>query len=666
MKWLLAIVFMFSGACSSSQTLEDIMARQLEVINEREEDEVDETLEEEYASLIRHPLDINRCDETEWSVFPFITSLQIKSLARYRQMFGDLLSVYELQAVPFWNVQELEKILPYITVTPDDGILNWKGLWKGESMMLLRNKMVLEKRKGFIQKENGYTGSPLHLFFNYRYRYRKLLDLGFRLEKDPGETMFGREIKTFDFISFHLYKQGSGIIRRIALGDFTVNYGQGLIHWQSRSFGKGSSAVKKEGAPILPYTSANENNFHRGIGIALAKGKMQGSLFFASQKQSSVIQADSLGEYFSGINTSGLHRTKAELSQRKKPGYTSAGFSLHFASEICKIGFNLVHHHFSTRLDPASYTYNMYDLRGKTFFNGSLDYELTIKNIHFFGEAALDQQRSPALVAGVLAAADRNLDLSFVFRSIARDYRALGANAFTESGAVENEKGIYAGLAFRPSEAWRVEGYADFFRFPWLRYRVDRPSPGSDYLLSITFKPSKLWEFYTRLRSKQKEINTDADHTLHETASDWRKSLKLYLRNSLSMNTSIKLTAESIWYQERGKAKEEGFLGYFELAFRPIRKISTNFRTAYFETSGFNSRVYAYESGLPYNSETPFLDGQGFRYYLNTKVIIKESLNLAFRFSQTIYSDKMVIGSGLEEISGSHLTKLEMQFQHAF
>jgi hypothetical protein len=526
--------------------------------------------------------------------------------------------------------------------------------------------MVLEKRKGFIQKENGYTGSPLHLFFNYRYRYRKLLDLGFRLEKDPGETMFGREIKTFDFISFHLYKQGSGIIRRIALGDFTVNYGQGLIHWQSRSFGKGSSAVKKEGAPILPYTSANENNFHRGIGIALAKGKMQGSLFFASQKQSSVIQADSLGEYFSGINTSGLHRTKAELSQRKKPGYTSAGFSLHFASEICKIGFNLVHHHFSTRLDPASYTYNMYDLRGKTFFNGSLDYELTIKNIHFFGEAALDQQRSPALVAGVLAAADRNLDLSFVFRSIARDYRAIGANAFTESSSAENETGFYAGLAFRPSEAWRVEGYFDFFRFPWLKYRVDRPSSGTDYLLTITCKPSKTWEIYSRFKAKAKEINTVPDNKLPTIANTSRKSLKIYLRNALSINTMIKASVESVWYNKGEDAKQEGFSGYVELSFKPLRNLSGNIRAAYFETEGFDSRVYSYESSLPFSGEIPFLDGTGFRYYLNTKVIINKSLALAFRLSQTLFYDKIQIGTGLEEISGSRLTKLEMQFQSAF
>jgi hypothetical protein len=665
MKWLLATGFIFCSYGSPSQTLEETIARQLESMNEEDQTETDEMPEEEWAALIRHPVDINRADAIEWNLFPFITAIQINSLTRYRQLFGNLLSVYELQAVPHWNADDLEKIKPYITVASEEGILNWKNLWKGESLLLLRNKIVLEKKKGFIQKENGYTGSPHHVLISYRYRYRKWLDAGLLFEKDPGEILFGKQIKTFDFFSFHIYKRGSGIIKAIALGDFRVNYGQGLIHWQSRSFGKGSmvTAIKKEAAAILPYASANEINFHRGVGFILERSRLQGTVFFSSQKQSSAIHADSI-DFFTGINSSGYHRTETELSHRKKLRYSSAGMSLHYAADNYRAGINMIHHRYSASLQPAVTLYNMYDQKGRALSNASFDYELTFRNMHFFGELAVDQQFSPALVAGLLAAADRNLDLSIVFRSLAKDFRATGARAFTESSAAENETGFYTGLVFRPTEAWKIEGYFDFFRFPWLKYRIDRPSSGSDYLVTFTWKPTKVWEIYCRLKAKYMEINTDPGSKLHETTISSRKSLKIYLRNMLSMNTTLKFAAETVWYAKARAMKEEGFLAYAELSFKPLRNISGNFRATYFETPGFDSRIYTYESGL--SGEIPFQYGSGFRYYLNTRLIINKTWTIAFRFSQTLFSEKGKTGSGLEGINGSRLTKLEMQAQYAF
>lgn len=668
MKTLVFLCFIFCSRVGLSQSLEETLARQLENREAENENEEDESLEEIYASLLRHPIDINEATATEWNVFPFITPLQIQSLTRYREIFGNLVSVYELQAVPLWNAGDLQKIAPYITVGDAYGILNSKNFWKGTSSLLLRDKLILEKKKGYREKENGYTGSPHHVFFSYRYRFRKWLDVGIRMEKDPGETMFTKQRKTFDFLSFHFYKTGTGFIRRIAMGDFTVNYGQGLIHWQGRSFGKGSiaTAVKKEALPVLPYTASNESNFHRGIAVVLAKRKFGGSLFIASQKVSASLQRDSLHVFFSTVNTSGLHRTETELAHRKNLGYTSAGFSVAYHAASCKMGTNFLYHHYSADRQPSAYTYNKYEAKGFGLVNASFDYAFTIQNMHFFGEAAANVAGAGALLAGLLVAADRNLDLSFLYRSVAKDYRAVGAKAFMENSEVENETGFYAGLAFRPSEAWKLEGYADFFRFSWLKYQVDRPSGGRDYLLSLLYKPSKAWEVWGRFKSRQKESNTEQGLPLPAVGDYCRQSFRIYLHNTLTVNSSFKCSAEMVSYREKAKPKEAGFLGFMEMAFRPLPYLSASFRAACFETGGFNSRVYAHESGLPNSSEIPFLDGSGFRYYLNTRLIINKGNTLSFRFSQTLFSDKKEIGTGLEQIRGPRLTMLEMQFQSAF
>ena len=71
-------------------------------------------------------------------------------------------------------------------------------------------------------------------FIRYTYNYKQLLSFGFTGEKDAGEPFFRNAQRYgFDFYSFHFFLQQTGIIQSLAIGDFTVNMGQGLIQWQS-------------------------------------------------------------------------------------------------------------------------------------------------------------------------------------------------------------------------------------------------------------------------------------------------------------------------------------------------------------------------------------------------------------------------------------------------
>ena len=50
-----------------------------------------------------------------------------------------------------------------------------------------------------------------------------------------------------------------------------------------------------------------------------------------------------------------------------------------------------------------------------------------------------------------------------------------------------------------------------FIIFPWIKYRVDAPSSGSDYLVQLTYTPNKQVEIYTRYRTEKKAINYNPD-----------------------------------------------------------------------------------------------------------------------------------------------------------
>ena len=60
------------------------------------------------------------------------------------------------------------------------------------------------------------------------FAYKNLLQFGVVGDKDAGEQFFsGAQNLGFDFYSIHLFARNVGRIKALALGDFTVNMGQG-------------------------------------------------------------------------------------------------------------------------------------------------------------------------------------------------------------------------------------------------------------------------------------------------------------------------------------------------------------------------------------------------------------------------------------------------------
>ena len=87
-------------------------------------------------------------------------------------------------------------------------------------------------------------------------------------------------------MSFHVFTRQVGLFNSVAVGDYTVNLGQGLIYWQSQAFRKSSAVIniKRQSEIIRPYHSAGEYNFNRGVAATISSGKFEGTLFFSAKK----------------------------------------------------------------------------------------------------------------------------------------------------------------------------------------------------------------------------------------------------------------------------------------------------------------------------------------------------------------------------------------------
>ncbi|HEX4852042.1 MAG TPA: hypothetical protein VFV08_14605, partial [Puia sp.] len=606
-------------------------------------------------------------------------------LIRYRILMGKLISIYELQAVPLWDVETIRQLRSYITVRLDESLVEkFKRRWKtGDRFFLMRLSQVLEKSKGFSESNDSssskYLGSLQRLFFRYTYNYKNLLQYGILGDKDAGEQFFrGKQKSGFDFYSYHFFLKSVGIIRAFALGDYTINIGQGLVQWQSIAFTKsaGVLAIKRQGPVLKPYHSAGEYNFHRGIAIDLQKRNWSGLAFFSGRRISTNQEPDSSGreDLISSFNNSGYHRTLSENANRNNTSEVSFGGNLNYRGSDWHIGFSGIHYQFSDKIQKQPLPYNLFALRGISWSNYSLDYSATLRNFHFFGEIACDKNSHLAFVNGVLMSLASVVDAAILYRHIDRQYHSIYSDAFTESTEPNNEKGIYGAISIRPQGGWKLDAFFDLFRFPWLRYRVDAPSFGRDCFVQAYFQNSKSWNLYTRFRWEAKQGNNpDSDIYTHPLLMIQKQSWRTELMVSLIKNVLLaKTRIECSWYRPGQAASQQGFLSSFDILYHSFKQpYSGNIRFQYFESGGYESRIYAFERDLEYSFSMPSYYNKGFRYYINMNLrfirkyriyIKKMKWDASVRWSQTIYSGETLIGSALDAIKGNKRSEIKFQF----
>jgi len=674
--FILSFTIHYSPFTCLAQDIPPQTEQQLENLTDIDQAETeDDTYLQQLSNYQKHKLNLNIADANELNELRILTDLQIQNFLSYRRLFGSLIDIHELQAIPGWDITTIQKLLPFITVSTtidvkDDLISRFNG---GDQVLLLRISQVLEKSAGFDHSKPGtkYAGSPQRLFFRYRYNYKNLLQFGIVGDKDAGEQFFsGSQKYGFDFYSFHLFIRKIGVIEAFALGDFTVNMGQGLIQWQSLAFKKSVDivAIKRQAAILRPYNSAAEYNFHRGAGVTLRKKKLEATVFASVRRLSAniIIDTVSFSDHFSSFQTSGYHRTESEIDDRSKLTQTAVGGNIKYSGNRFQVGINTIYYKFSLPLQRQNEPYNRYAIAGNNWYNTSIDYTYTYKNLHFFGEAAIDKNFNKAFLNGLLLSVDPKVDLSFVYRNIAKDYQAINANAFTESTYPSNEKGLYAGITIRPVSSWRVDAYTDVYKFPWLKYQVDAPSRGRDLFIQLTYTPRRNVEMYMRYRNESKQGNQPGNNTVSNQLVFLPKQ-NLRTQLSYKMNTSITLRSrfDMLWYGNKTMNSEAGFLTYLDVVYKPLLKpYSGILRLQYFETDGYNSRLYAYENDVLYSYSIPAFYDKGYRYYITLSYDAGSKLSLWLRIAQTIYNEKNKIGSGLDEIEGNRKTEIKFQARY--
>lgn len=622
-------MFLLYGAFSYPQEENEILLQQ-QVEREMErtgEIADDDSHWQELEFLRKHPLNLNTVGAEELRNLRLLTELQLNSFLQYRQLLGPFISIYELQSVPGWDLNTIRRILPFIILVDGEGsyqnLFNKK--WKDGSHTLLTRWERVISNSDSGNAEQNYLGSPWAIQLRYKYQFKNLLQWGIVADKDVGEPLFRHGMRQgFDFYSFHFFARKIGRFKSIAVGDFTLNLGQGLMQWQNLAFRKSVLAlqIKRQGNILRPYHSGGQFNFHRGIAVNWQKGKWELLLFASLRSLSANLKSDSADStriYISSLWQSGYFRTDNELMKRNKARMFVAGSSVRFNSPKGYLALNTIAYRFSLPFLKEPEPYNLFAFSGRQLINIGIDYGLTRRNVHVFGETAMDSKGGFATINGLLASLHSSFDLAVLHRSIYPSYQSFFSNAFTESNSPINEKGLYVGINFRPGCVWQLNAFLDVYRFPWLKFRINGPVAGREYLLQVSYSPHRYFSVNTRFRVEYQPFNdysTDRNFAVPSSLrrKNWSLDIRRDWQKNFRFNYRIEIRKDAI---ELGEV-ETAFYGFAEFGYRVQKPgMSAQFRWLYFEAETSDNRLYISEGGLPYTYGTQQLGGRGYRWYVN-------------------------------------------------
>lgn len=664
--------------------LEDL----IEEIARNSDLDIDYTLLYEDLLLLQEdPLDVNSATMEDLQRLRFLTEFQAQNLIRYIRRHGPILSLFELQLVEGLDEKTIRMLIPFIFLgkgEPSPKEPFFGSIKKGNHQLILRADRIVEEKKGYASISDSayeanpnarYLGSPMKGIIRYRYHYKDRIYWGVTAEKDAGEEFFaGSNKKGFDFYSAHLLVNDIGKLKTLALGDYHLRFGQGLTLWSGISYGKTPYvlSIKKKQYGITKYSSTEENRFLRGAGTTISLKNLDISIFYSRKKIDANIQyLDTLQDEVENVTSfqvTGYHSIPSEVEDEDAIDESIAGGNISYGRDNFHLGMTLVNYQFGVKLMPDELPYNRFDFRGKGNTNIGFDYQVGWNRFNLFGEVSHSLGHGVAHLNGILFNPHSLISLSILYRDYQRNYYPFYSQAISENSTNKNERGIYLGTEIRPLKHLKVSAYFDAFWFPWLKYNVDAPSQGSDYMIRFDYNPSEILEIYCSLKEESKPQNSiEETSSMKEIVNTRLTKFRFQLAYWVSTNLQLRSRIELSRFHLGDDPQEQGYLVFQDILFRPKEvPLAVSFRFAMFDTDSWNTRIYAYEHDLLYGFSIPALHQSGMRSYLLVKYSPLDYMDLWFRISQTYYAHVQSIGTGLNEISGKTKTEVKVQIQLKF
>ena len=619
-----------------------------------------EELYDNLLDLQRNGININTATRQELESLPFLSEKQVMDILEYIHFHGALKSINELMSIESidYSTRQLLQEFLYAGDKPEKGFPSLKNImtW-GKNELSLYTKIPTYERAG--DASNGdYLGYPYKFWARYSFSYAKNVRIGIVASQDAGEPFFSQSNKYgFDQYSGFIQINGLGSVESLIVGRYSVSAGMGLV--MNNSFSLGKTAMLQDFGrqrnALRPHTSASENGYMQGAAATIRlSDAIRLTPFLSYRKTDATLNIDGS---ISSLIYIGYHRTLSELNKKNNTSLTAGGMNARWNLEDFSLGATAVFTHINRPLSPnKSATYKKIYPEGSNFFNASLNYSWLHYPFSVNGETAINANGAIATMNTLGWHLSQYVEVMGIYRFYSLNYYSLYANAFSEGGKTQNESGLYLGVRWQPKYGIDIQAYTDLAYFAWPRYGVSQSSYAIDNVVSASYKTGNwLLSGKYRLHLRQKDsksvanLSWQTEHRLRISA-EWTGG-GWTSRSQLDF-TSVSSTSES-------SSLSQGFMITENIGY-DIGKWQIFAGGKYFNTDGYDSRLYSYERAMPHTFSFPAYYGHGIRYSLVAVWAPIPSLQITAKAAVTDYFDRSTISSGQQQINASSACDIEM------
>ncbi|MCX6321784.1 MAG: helix-hairpin-helix domain-containing protein [Bacteroidia bacterium] len=646
-------VWSFSQETNQSEKLSEIIISVAEELAADDSDpEAAATYIERLYELAENPVKINSAGENEISRLFFLSDFQAKALADYAHSSGRIISVYELVNIPGFDKETAEMMIPFITLDSKTTVNSDSVHWRNTSIT------NLSIRSG--NDDTTSLGSPWKILTKYKFTAGGFSG-GFTAEKDPGEKFFSANPPLPDFLSANLTYNGSGLIRRLIVGDYSARFGQGTnintgIRTDLSLTAPGYMSASDE---IKPYTSTDENNFFRGVAAEFSYENLGLTLFYSKNYSDATLGSlsGSSKDYIENFYLAGIHNTSSLLQKKDAISELAYGINLSYNFNNLRIGFTWSGDRFSlpvkmTGNDPV----DIFDFEGDRNNLYTFSYNGLIKRILLYGEFSTNEYKKYALVQGLSFRPSDRLTINFLFRNYSTGYISFHGKGPGGGSANGNEQGILGNFTFEAAKHLFISGGCDIQQFQWLKYRCSSPSSAMRQEIRVRFTPTETLTIDASYNNRSSMFNKQESMGIPGQVELESRTVKVSAKYTFSDNLTL---ATRLDYKVVDPSGSKGILLLQDMVYR-FRQLPVTlwFRYCIFQTDDWDSRLYTYENDLLYSFSIPALSGEGSRSYIMVKWEVSDIAELRVKYGLT-----SLIESGT---STKNNKELKIQFKIQF
>ena len=652
-----------------------------EMASETEDDDRIENLYSDLSYLAEHPFELNSVTKEELTRLPFLSDQQIEQIISYRKKYGKLVTLYELKNIEELDFQTISLLLPFVyigEISVDKRPFTVKNMLKYSSNELqIRYDQCFQQKKGYCSYPDSilqqypnrkYLGEPFYHSLRYSYAFDERLLFGIVAEKDAGEPFWNEYHKGYDYYSAHLFlKDINKWLKSFAIGDYKVSFGQDLVISSDFSPGRSSIVTQAERRTngFRRHFSTNENDYFRGVASTVSINDLDISFFYSFRK----LDAGVDNYEVSSFKTDGLHRFESDWNKKHNVPMQTYGGNVRYATSNLAIGITALSYSFGKYdIQPDPKPYNLFYFRGNSNMNISVDYMLKTNKLKFYGETALSSNKAVATLNAFQLTPVSYLSLLLLHRYYDRRYQAFFGSAFSQNSTVQNEQGVYTGMQWTPFAHFKLSLYADLFRFPWLKYGIDSPSSGQEYMAQLDYNSGKNFSTYFRYKYRKKEKNQTVENESTQSVLPYsQQRFRLQLLYGLQPAWVLKTSADAVYYDEQQGKQSLGWMISQSIGWKSSSfPLQSDFYIGYFHTDDYYSRINSYEKNILYAFNMPSFYGKGIRLSFSFRWNILDKLSLSAKLAHTYYADRDLIGTDQEEIEGHNKTDVYVLLRYKF